>query len=58
MLLRAERAGTGDGRVYRIEFIASDDKESCTGAINVSVPHSRNSKAVDSGQSVNSLIQP
>ena len=58
VLLRAERAGTGDGRVYRIEFIASDDKESCTGAINVSVPHSRNSKAVDSGQSVNSLIQP
>jgi hypothetical protein len=37
--LRAERSGTGDGRVYRISFTVSDGKDSCTGTVYVSVPH-------------------
>lgn len=37
--LRAERSGTGDGRVYRIAFTVSDGKDTCTGTVYVSVPH-------------------
>lgn len=37
--LRAERSGTGDGRVYRISFSVSDGKDKCTGTVYVSVPH-------------------
>lgn len=54
LLLRAERAGNGDGRVYKVSFSATDGKEACTGAIKVTVPHSRKTNAIDSGQSVNS----
>jgi len=40
-LLRAERSGTGNGRVYRIEFRATDDVGgTCTGSVNVQVPRS------------------
>ena len=51
--IRAERDGTGDGRVYNILYIASDGKGgSCTGDLNVTVPHSNNKEpAIDSGQS-------
>lgn len=54
LLLRAERAGNKDGRVYKVNFTATDGKESCNGSIKVSVPQSRQSKAIDSGQSVDS----
>jgi hypothetical protein len=37
--LRAERSGTGDGRVYRITFTVSDGKDRCTGTVYVAVPH-------------------
>jgi hypothetical protein len=38
--LRAERLGRGDGRVYRVEYSASDDHgNSCGGTALVSVPH-------------------
>ncbi len=37
--LRAERSGAGDGRIYRISFTASDGKLSCTGTVDVGVPH-------------------
>ncbi|GLH99380.1 hypothetical protein Pa4123_46560 [Phytohabitans aurantiacus] len=37
--LRAERSGTGDGRVYRISFTVSDGKDRCTGTVYVGVPH-------------------
>ena len=55
--LRAERDGTGDGRVYRIAFTASDGKGgTCTGTVKVSVPHAQSgSAAVDSGGDVNSF---
>jgi hypothetical protein len=46
--LRAERSGTGDGRVYRIAFTVSDGKSSCTGTVFVGVPHDQSgAPAVD-----------
>jgi hypothetical protein len=48
--LRAERAGNGDGRVYRIAFTGDDGRGgTCTGVVRVSVPKSQNGNpAVDS----------
>jgi len=38
--VRAERSGTGDGRVYRVSFTSSDGKGGqCTGIVRVCVPH-------------------
>jgi hypothetical protein len=49
--LRAERSGLGDGRFYRIQFAADDGAGgTCTGEVNVCVPHSRKANCVDSGQ--------
>lgn len=46
--LRAERSGTGDGRVYRISVKASDGTAQCTGGpVVVSVPHDQAKPAVD-----------
>jgi hypothetical protein len=56
LLLRAERSGSGNGRVYQVQFTASDGSDVCTGAVKVSVPHSRQSTAVDDGQSYNSTL--
>lgn len=39
-LLRAERNSKGNGRVYQINFIASDGLESCVGSVTVGVPRS------------------
>jgi uncharacterized repeat protein (TIGR01451 family) len=40
LLLRAERDGDGDGRVYRIDFTADDNRGgSCSEAVTVGVPH-------------------
>jgi hypothetical protein len=55
--VRAERSGTGNGRVYAISFKAEDGKGgACTGVVKVSVPHDRGkgSVAVDDGQSFDS----
>jgi outer membrane protein assembly factor BamB len=46
--VRAERSGTGDGRVYRIDFTASDGIASTPGSVTVCVPHSVKSACVDS----------
>lgn len=55
VLLRGERKGGGNGRVYRVGFSASDGWESCTGSVKVTVPHDRKgADAVDSGQTVDS----
>jgi cysteine-rich repeat protein len=44
--LRAERAGRGDGRVYRIEFAAEDGRGGrCEGAVAVCVPHDRGKRS-------------
>lgn len=40
--LRAERSGTGNGRVYVVSFAANDGRGGvCEGAVNVCVPHDR-----------------
>jgi hypothetical protein len=54
--LRAERSGTGDGRVYRVAYTASDPSgAACTGMVVVEAPHNQKDKAVDSGGTFNSL---
>jgi len=55
--VRAERQGTGDGRVYAIAFTATDNHgATCTGHVAVSVPHDQSGRpAIDSGQNYNSL---
>ena len=52
----AERTGTGDGRVYRVSFTATDPAgASCAGTVNVGVPHDQNRDAVLSPGRWNSL---
>lgn len=57
--LRAERTGTGDGRVYRVSFAATDGNGgSCSGTVKVSVPKARsgpNAVAVESPMVVDSF---
>ncbi|MEX2285102.1 MAG: hypothetical protein WEE89_21630 [Gemmatimonadota bacterium] len=48
--VRAERAGTGDGRVYHIGFTAADGRGgACTGTVRVAVRHDLAHAAVDGG---------
>jgi hypothetical protein len=54
VLIRAERSGQEDGRVYTVYFTADDGFESCTGSVTVGVPHDRKDTPVDSGQSFDS----
>ncbi|HAG10900.1 MAG TPA: hypothetical protein DCK76_05860 [Desulfotomaculum sp.] len=55
--LRAERSGTSDGRVYVINFTATDlSGAQCSGSISVCVPHDQSSKAVDSGQEYDATV--
>jgi uncharacterized repeat protein (TIGR01451 family) len=51
-LIRAERSGLGDGRVYVLHVTVTDGLGGeCTGTAAVSVPHDRSGRpAVDSGQ--------
>ena len=51
-LIRAERSGKGDGRVYALHVSVSDGLGGqCTGTALVSVPHDQSGKAaIDSGQ--------
>lgn len=52
LLLRAERAGNGNGRVYHISFLAADNAGAqCRGSLTVCVPHdSRHTHCSDGGQ--------
>ncbi|TAK07194.1 MAG: hypothetical protein EPO39_07115 [Candidatus Manganitrophaceae bacterium] len=51
VLLRAERSGNGNGRVYHISFTARDmDGGACTGFITVGVPHNNKGTPIDDGQ--------
>lgn len=55
VLIRSERSGADNGRVYKIHFTAEDiEGGSCAGFVSVSVPHSKKDTAVDSGQAYNS----
>jgi hypothetical protein len=55
--VRAERNGTGDGRVYQVSFTADDGHGgTCSGTVDVSVPHDQSgAPAIDSGQFYNSF---
>ena len=45
--LRAERAGSGNGRVYHISFAANDGNGgACWGEVRVGVPHSQGRRGV------------
>lgn len=56
ILLRAERAGTGNGRVYQVHFTATDDQGgSCSGSVKVGVPPSKKDSAVEGPQLYNSF---
>jgi Tol biopolymer transport system component len=49
VLLRAERDPGGDGRVYRIGYVASDGEAGvCGGVVKVSVPRGSSTPAIDS----------
>ena len=54
--IRPERQGTGNGRVYRINYTACDSYgDCCDGYIEVHVPHSNNGNpAIDDGQNYDS----
>ena len=47
--LRAERSGTGDGRVYKVAVTVSDGHLTCNAVLTVGVPHDQSGPpAVDS----------
>lgn len=57
--IRAERSGSGNGRVYVISFVADDGRgETCTGSVSVGVPHDqgKGSVPVDDGQLYDSTL--
>jgi len=55
--LRAERSGTGNGRVYTIYFIATDGKGGLSnGKVKVGVPKTSNGSAIDDGVAFDSTI--
>jgi hypothetical protein len=55
VLLRAERSGNGNGRVYRVCFTIHDPEQNADGCVNVMVPKSKKTDAaIDSGQNYNS----
>jgi hypothetical protein len=57
--LRAERSGNGDGRVYHVQFTASDGSGgSCTGEVTVCVPHSASGSCADQGPTQASDVCP
>ena len=48
--VRAERSGRGNGRVYHLQFRATDaNGASCTGEVTVGVPHDKKHAIVDGG---------
>ena len=50
-IVRSERSGNGNGRVYNIRFLAQDDSGArCEGSVDVSVPHEKKDVAIDDGQ--------
>jgi len=55
--VRAERSGTGNGRVYHIEFTGDDGQNgTCTGEVIVGVPHDKKDEPVDDGPTYDSTI--
>lgn len=57
--VRAERSGLGNGRVYRISFIARDGKGGfCTGTVTAGLPHDKKDTPIDDGQNNDATICP
>ena len=57
--IRAERAATGNGRVYYVQFTAADGfGGACSGVVQVAVPNSRYNTAVDDGPLYDSTVGP
>jgi hypothetical protein len=55
VLLRAERSGNGNGRVYRVCFHIEDPEQDADSCVNVMVPKSKKTDAaIDSGQNYDS----
>jgi predicted extracellular nuclease len=55
--VRAERVGSGNGRVYHISFTATDELGlTCSGEVTVGVPRSRHGTPVDDGALFDSTI--
>ena len=50
VLVRAERSGKGNGRVYHLHFTASDFEGSASGVVKVSVPHDKKDTAINGGE--------
>jgi len=50
VLIRSERSGKGDGRVYHIHFTATNAGGSTSGSVEVVVPHNKKKGAVDGGE--------
>ncbi len=61
VMVRAERSGRGDGRVYHVSFTADDGQGGqCTGEVAVCVPHDQRPGAVcgDQGPLYDSTVGP
>jgi hypothetical protein len=57
--VRSERSGLENGRVYNIRFVAQDSVgASCSGSVNVYVPHDKKYIPVDDGQMYDSTVTP
>lgn len=56
VLLRSERSGVGNGRIYQVNFTADDGQGGvCTSSVLVGVPHDRKDVPVDDGQTYDAL---
>jgi hypothetical protein len=56
--VRSERSGLGNGRVYWIEFTASDGRgASCTGTVKVCVPHEEGGACVEDATRYDSTVR-
>jgi len=56
-LLRAERASTGNGRVYVVHFTATDEHGAgCNGTVKVGVPRAKQDEAIEGTQLYNSFV--
>jgi hypothetical protein len=57
-LVRAERLGSGDGRVYHVRFTATNAQGTCAGDVTVCVPHAlgASSTCVDEGARYDSTV--
>lgn len=58
--VRCERDGTGDGRVYRIQYTADGSGDwACEGSVDFCVPHDRRGEpCTDSGRTFDSTVCP